>query len=647
MVRWFDPQVLFDAAKRAIVSATFGTYADRRLIRAALTPGYKEIDVEKEINVDKGEGVWVDYVADLGDGFDSTYTVAYLLAKDKLEINNKQLPRGNVLIMGGDEVYPTPTRDEYKRRLERPYELAFPKDKDNDSRPFLFMLPGNHDWYDGLTLFLAKYCKGKNTKKDENNEKDKDNKKDENNESNTFSNWRLSQRRSYFAVRIPNKWWIWGIDTQLTDDLDEPQANYFKEIAYKMKMEPDSKIILCSSVPTWITADYKEPKLRKAFKRGINCIATEILKKICPTAKIYAVISGDLHHYSRYTNADSNVHFITAGGGGAFLHPTHHLKDKIYNITWQKNTTPLMLAKKNGSNDTNDKACFPDRKTSKSLATRNLLFPLKNINFIWILSVFYALMSIITMQSLTMNNSFSETIKQLGFSPITWCTFLALTVILFKYADYHKKTCKFFASFIHALIHILALLCLLGAYNSMFYQSGHNWSFNSCCFIIVSLMAGVVVGLILKYYFKLSSEGVSLFAYVFAWLFLLGTYDLLFSPYGYDWSSNSWCFTFLIIILGVSGGLIGGFLWGIYLWISSRYFSAHYNDAFSAMSIPDYKNFLRMHIEENKLTIYPIGIKRTPKRKDWNPTMQTQGAAILPKEEIKYEFIEEPIIIST
>jgi hypothetical protein len=35
-------------------------------------------------------------------------------------------------------------------------------------------------------------------------------------------------------------------------------------------------------------------------------------------AKICAVLAGDWHHYSRYTNDELGVQFITCGGGGAF-----------------------------------------------------------------------------------------------------------------------------------------------------------------------------------------------------------------------------------------------------------------------------------------------------------------------------------------
>ena len=37
-----------------------------------------------------------------------------------------RLPRGKLLLLGGDLVYPTPTPEEYAARLFRPFEYAMP-----------------------------------------------------------------------------------------------------------------------------------------------------------------------------------------------------------------------------------------------------------------------------------------------------------------------------------------------------------------------------------------------------------------------------------------------------------------------------------------------------------------------------------------
>ena len=70
-------------------------------MEAALSPGNTFHDFSKN------EELWIDYVSDLGDGFNSTYTVAHLLAQPEVDVNGDKLKRGNILVMGGDAVYPT------------------------------------------------------------------------------------------------------------------------------------------------------------------------------------------------------------------------------------------------------------------------------------------------------------------------------------------------------------------------------------------------------------------------------------------------------------------------------------------------------------------------------------------------------------
>jgi len=59
----------------------------------------------------------------------------------------------------------------------------------------------------------------------------------------------------------------------------------------------------------------------------------------------------------------------------------------------------------------------------------------------------------------------------------------------------------------------------------------------------------------------------------------------------------------------------GSFIMGLYLFVSLNVFHRHRNEAFSSLKIEDYKNFLRLSIdEEGNLWIYPIGITRVPRR---------------------------------
>lgn len=63
------------------------------------------------------EELWFDFMADCGDGFDSSYQVARMLAQPSLPVklrgsaSARVLPRGNFLVVGGDLAYPHPTEE--------------------------------------------------------------------------------------------------------------------------------------------------------------------------------------------------------------------------------------------------------------------------------------------------------------------------------------------------------------------------------------------------------------------------------------------------------------------------------------------------------------------------------------------------------
>lgn len=250
MTSWFAPGLLAKLLKRVVVSEMFGQYADRRLLVAALDPvkdeeltlrarqffpGTPFADESQRpptvFTPDQDGAIWIDFVADLGDGFDSTFAVASLLARDKLTADGHTLPRGQLLVMGGDEVYPNADPKFYHEQLINPYAWAWPDLSPKSlAGPPVYAIPGNHDWYDGLVLFLAYFTrKWPHTH---------------------LGSWRTWQRRSYFALQLTKTVWIWGMDAQLADDVDQPQKDYFDTIA--KSMEPHSKIILCGPEPGWL-----------------------------------------------------------------------------------------------------------------------------------------------------------------------------------------------------------------------------------------------------------------------------------------------------------------------------------------------------------------------------------------------------------
>jgi hypothetical protein len=297
-VPWLSPILLAGTAVRVVLSDLFGAYLDKRELQNALParifderPG----DADHEPD-DTGE-LWVDYVADLGDGFHATYSIAYLLAQPHLAVEGTELPRGRLLVMGGDQVYPTASGKQYEDRFKGPYRSAMPLPPAEGPRPTIYALPGNHDWYDGLTAFLRLFARASGGR---------------------IGGWLTHQARSYFVIQLPNRWWLYAIDAQGDAYIDDPQLRYFQHAAKKLR--PGDKVIVCPPNPGWVEA-FHDP-------HAYDTLDYFIRKIIAPTgARVPLMISGDLHHYARYTGPGREL--VTAGGGGAYLYPTHRLPEKI------------------------------------------------------------------------------------------------------------------------------------------------------------------------------------------------------------------------------------------------------------------------------------------------------------------------------
>jgi hypothetical protein len=98
------------------------------------------------------------------------------------------------------------------------------------------------------------------------------------------------------------------------------------------------------------------------------------------------------------------------------------------------------------------------------------------------------------------------------------------------------------------------------------------------------------------------------------------------------------------------GGFIGATLWGLYWVLVGCLMRMHTEDAFAALRIEDYRNFLRFKFEPDKVTIYPIGLDRVPKREHWMAPPKDKpppphNPRLVARRPIKVHLIEEPIVI--
>lgn len=585
MVRWLDPGVLIDAGIKTVVSGLFGSYADKREMQAALDDGKPGQIAEPYYNYSTHTTMWVDFVADMGDGVDSTYSIAKLLAAPMLsfDANGKQTDgksgtpphpteRGRLLILGGDQVYPTASREEYNDRFVGPYQAALPFVETD--HPHLFAVPGNHDWYDGLTAFTRLFLQGR-----------------------WIGGWETQQSRSYFAIRLPNDWWIWGIDIQLGADIDAPQWDYFDKVAKTTEFKDKGKVILCTAEPAWVFKAKEEAEDEGKVSHAYDNIL--YLEKSIINAnggKIAITLTGDLHHYCRYEDSNGNRQKITAGGGGAFLLGPHHMLQTI-NLSEghpkPKGDIPIELSRK---------TIYPDEKTSKKLTWRALWSPLTNFKFTTLVGGLYLLYAWI-LQSASMGAG--------------------------------EK------SFLHQLIAAPNLKEALGLFLEATLYSPPS----------VVLLGLIVVGLTLfcdrkKWRWIGTLHGI---AHVFLNMFLICLFAHLNSCFGVEPGTFASAGLFMFEMF-VIGGMAGALLMGLYFSLGSSFLNINTGEAFSCQSNGDYRNFLRLHLnDQGELYLYPIGIDKTCKEWRLNPDKSPGASLFVPENghEMNTHLIEGPLKINT
>ena len=415
MVGWYDVRQLFKTAGNVLVSTVLGTHADHRVLEP-LFDRSKKAPIYDHSVTESGHprrSIVLDYIADTGDGWNSTYAIFYWATRKILKVGSVETSPGDILVFGGDEVYPVASRDEYDQRLLKPMEAAL--SKSSEPYPHIYAIPGNHDWYDSLVSFTRLFVS-----------------------RSWIAGWRSQQSRSYFALKLPGRWWLVATDVGLESDIDDLQLQFLKQVA--SEIPENDGVILCNAEPFWIKATEYQ-------KNDVNLKLIENLLK----DRIRVYIAGDLHHYRRHESPDKR-HKITAGGGGAFLHPTHG---------WSKEPLP-------GSFKLIEAATFPPEKESRKLTRKNILFFIKNPTFGFVTSILYTLtawsfMADIGHYSMTAANVWPAlcAVIEAGFQKSVaafWVTLILLAFYLFTGTT--SKAYKIIGGFTHALLHLAACFIL-------------------------------------------------------------------------------------------------------------------------------------------------------------------------------------------
>ena len=275
-----------------------------------------------------GGDLWIDYLADTGEHAGVTHAVARLIGHDAIvpgPDGEAELlaPRGALLVFGGDTAYPVATSQEIHDRVVVPFNRALYDIGEDGVRRALVGIPGNHDWYDGLDGFsrLFRYKRYeedaavappvtqsadhslggavelvKNIVAGDRREKA---------EAMVIHGYRAMQSASYWALHLAPGLTLLGADRQLRK-VDTQQRRFFRLTRQR------------AGRGTRIWALLPDP-LHQFGRRSTTGAETVEALGLEPQRDAAFFLSGDIHHYRRERIGEA-LH-LTAGGGGAFLHP--------------------------------------------------------------------------------------------------------------------------------------------------------------------------------------------------------------------------------------------------------------------------------------------------------------------------------------
>ncbi len=301
--------------------------------------------------------LWIDFVADTGDDRDVSQAVGRMLFREFIvrepDGSDLLLPRGEVLLFGGDTAYPVATAEEIFRRVVAPWnEVLRDLRAPGDPLRVLLGIPGNHDWYDGLDGFGRFFRKWpRSAERTFQSLRPGDARRARRKGRNVglvarglhldevggtlrmiadagkgivaffrgtvvprrkrlwLDGYEPIQESSYWALPLAPGLELWGVDRQL-GRLDFRQRAYFQE--RRRAVGDDARIWFVAPDPAIAFGERYEPGAKMLSACKLSFERDRLL-----------YLSGDLHHYERRPmDASGRALNVIAGGGGAFLHGT-------------------------------------------------------------------------------------------------------------------------------------------------------------------------------------------------------------------------------------------------------------------------------------------------------------------------------------
>jgi len=368
-IRWYGATSLWGHFRNFVSTAIARESVDSRDWMRPLDAAEMLANVTRVLGVEAkgtlleslGRPLWIDWIADTGDDRDVSEAVARMVF-DTYTVEeggtDLALPRGDVLLFGGDTAYPVATTEEIYRRVVQPWNevLREPTMDRTPGRRVLLGIPGNHDWYDGLDGFGRLFRKRPLRAELEEGEAPPapesrppsapppsgvgrlarrlhldelrgsieiiagvlrgigalwSGRTVEHRRRLAFDGYEPVQEASFWALPLAPGLDLWGVDRQL-GRLDYRQRAYFQGRRRNGG----------SAGGVWLAAP--DP----AFSHGEPWIHGQKMLSACGLSfendrVLYQC--GDMHHYER-RDLGASMHVIS-GGGGAFLHGTRIVPD--------------------------------------------------------------------------------------------------------------------------------------------------------------------------------------------------------------------------------------------------------------------------------------------------------------------------------
>ncbi|KAL4649731.1 hypothetical protein ACB092_01G035800 [Castanea dentata] len=626
----------------------------------------------------KEKELWFDFMADTGDGGNSTYTVARLLAQPRIKTNSGILKRGDLLLIGGDLAYPNPSEFTYERRLFRPFKYALQpppcheqgrmgvkkldemppcyeqqrmapgmtglkQDKKRTKKrkqslpydgPRCFVIPGNHDWFDGLHTFTRNIC-----------------------HRSWLGGWFMPQKKSYFALQLPMGWWIFGLDLALHGDIDVYQFEFFSKLARKMVRRTNSVIIMTHQ-PDWLLDWYENGDSRKDTSdyqsngNNVSDLICNILKERCKLR-----IAGDIHHYMHHSVVRSDKldnsqpkrknepiypqHLLVNGCGGAFAHPTHVFSNfkESHGVSYKC------------------KHPYPPYEISRRLALGNIWnFRKENWQFDFIGGIIYFMLVFSMFPQCELDHIFKEDsisgfsrsffgtvwnafifMMDLSYVSLGGATLLLILAIAFVPSKVSSKT-RVMIGVLHVSAHLAAALILMlvlelgietfvrhklvatSGYHSLY--RWHQSMFHRHLPVPIAIQDSIK-----RWTFGLYPACIKYLMSAFDLPELMAVTRSNICKNGME-SISRWgaiiYYASVFLYFWVLSTPAVSLVFGSYLYVCVNWLNLHYDEAFSSLRIADYKAFTRFHIKHNgDLEVFTLAVDKVPE--DWELDPEWEG----------------------